>query len=48
MPGAAGFSPSLVQIGSKAWVVAAITAVLEPSGALSHRVELRELIWAGE
>lgn len=48
MAGAAGFAPSLVQIGSKAWVVAAITAVLEPSGALSHRVELRELIWAGE
>ncbi len=46
--GAAGFSPSIAQVGSKAWVVASFAAVLEPSGGLRHQVELRELIWGGE
>lgn len=46
--GAAGFSPSIAQVGSKAWVVAAFAAILEPSGTLRHQVDLREVIWGGE
>lgn len=46
--GAAGFSPSIAPVGSKAWVVASFAAVLEPSGTLRHQVDLREVIWGGE
>lgn len=46
--GATGFAPAIAQVGSKAWVVATFTAVLAPSGTLSHRVELREVLWGGE
>lgn len=46
--GAAGFAPTIAQVGSKAWVVAAFSAVLGPDGVLRHQVDLRELVWGGE
>lgn len=46
--GAAGFAPTIAQVGSKAWVVASFAALLQPDGGLRHQVELREVIWGGE
>jgi len=45
--GAAGFSPSLVALGGKAWVVAAATLRIEPDGSLRDEVELDDLVWSG-
>ena len=45
--GAAGFSPSLVSLGGKAWVVAAATLRVEPDASLRDEVELHDLVWNG-
>lgn len=45
---AAGFAPSIVQVGSKAWVVASTSLKISPQGQVSSTVKLRELVWAGD
>ena len=44
----AGFSPSMVQLGSKAWVLASTVLWLDQDGHLSSRVQLRDLVWNGD
>ena len=45
--GAAGFSPSLVALGSKAWAVAAATLHIASDGKRSDEVEIHDLVWNG-
>lgn len=44
----AGFSPSIVSLGSKAWVVAGTSLKLAANGELQSRVVLRQFIWNGD
>ncbi len=44
----AGFSPSIVAIGTKAWVVAAARMKLSQDGKLQSEVELYDVVWNGE
>ncbi len=46
--GAAGFSGSLVAVGSKAFAVASTTWQVEANGTVSSRVVLSDVIWSGE
>lgn len=44
----AGFSPSIVQLGSKAWVLAWATLRLGTDGHLQTAVLFRDLVWNGD
>lgn len=44
----AGFSPDLVQLGSKAWVLSSATLRLASDGRLQTAVLFRDLVWNGD
>ncbi len=44
----AGFSPTIVQLGTKAFVVASTTLRLDPDGRLRSSVQFRDLVWTGD
>ncbi|MBM4342451.1 MAG: hypothetical protein FJ100_03620 [Deltaproteobacteria bacterium] len=44
----AGFSPDLVQLGTKAWVLSAATLRLGADGRLQTAVSFRDLVWNGD
>ena len=44
----AGFSPSIVQLGTKAFVIGATTLRLGADGQLRSTVQLHDLVWTGD
>ncbi len=44
----AGFSPTIVGLGTKAWVIAAARLKLKQDGTLQSNVELFDVVWNGE
>ena len=45
---AAGFSPSLCALGSKAWVATSGVLSVQPNGRVQRRVALTGIVWQGE
>lgn len=45
---AAGFSPTLVQLGTKAWAMTHTQLQVQPDGQVQAHVEILPLVWAGE
>jgi hypothetical protein len=46
--GLAGFSPTIVALGSKAWALASTTVQITPSGEAKSAVHVQGLVWSGE
>lgn len=46
--GAAGFSPALCAIGSKAWIASGCTLTVDAAGQVHRRMQFHGLIWQGD